>query len=1048
MNHDFLHTAIKIKNRVKTITPLVYRKKIDLAEFKYKKLNDCKKTNLIDANINDDNWGKLAYNELWGEKDLHFVLRNHFQVPKDFGKNVVLYLPIANQQHQLEPETLLYINGKAVAGNDGNHKEILLPKNYCDNKEHTIALAGWTCCPDFDDIRGHQKMFMARCALAEIDLATRELVTMANVTLDTIEVIKDNMPQKQRLLTALNEAFKLLNLMKPFDDKFYDSVPKALQSLKDGIKKAGQSMDVNLTAIGHSHIDVAWLWTLDHTKAKCARTFNTTCHLMDQYKDYKFTQSQPQLYDYVKKDYPELFEKIKKLIKEGRWEPIGGMWVEADCNLSGAEALARQFLLGRQFFAENFGENAETPILFLPDVFGYAYNLPQLIKQADMEYFFTTKIGWNQYNKFPYTTFWWQGLDGTKILTHLGTTQNDEEETKNDFITYNGNGSVWSFYTSWDNAKQKDLHDEVMTTYGFGDGGGGTTKEMIERVKLLKDFPAMPKTKMGTTREFFKKLDEKHGNEFPTHNGELYLELHRGTYTTHAKNKKANRQSEFKIHDAEFLASLATLTDKNYLYPQKQIDETWKLICLNQFHDIIPGSSINEVYVESLKQYEQIGNTLKAIQKEATDAICKNIAAEVIIINPTSFKRTDIGVLNTILKNDETLAVKGKTLLTQSAENKTLVAVENVEPFSVTTAEITKQTEKIQNNLKVTPNLLENELISVKLDNNGDIVGIYDKKNQRQVLAENSIANEFQAFEDRPNEYDAWEIDVFFEDKKYLAKPASSIKVVETGPVRATIEIKRTILNSEYTQRISIRHNSCQIDFDTNINWKENATLLKVAFPVNILSPVATYEIQWGNVQRATHRNTSIEWAQFEMCAQKWADLSENDYGVSILNDCKYGHDIKDNLMRLSLLRSSSSPDKTADRGTHSFKYSLLPHKAKLNETIKQAYYLNDDLIITTGGNCEKENEINATKGMIKTNRDNVIIETIKKAQDGNGFIVRLYEAMRQRSEVTIKTGFKIGKCSLSNIVERDCGKIKAEKNEITMQIKPFQIVTLRIVPA
>ena len=410
--------------------------------------------------------------------------------------------------------------------------------------------------------------------------------------------------------------------------------------------------------------------------------------------------------------------------------------------------------------------------------------------------------------------------------------------------------------------------------------------------------------------DFFRDLEAVSGDRLPVWNGELYFELHRGTYTTQGRSKRANRKSEFLLHDAEFLATLASLLDGKYEYPTAQFRNAWELVCLNQFHDIIPGSSITPVYAEALDQYQEITEIGAAARDAALESIAHQLGGDVLLVNPTSFTRDDLAFWQGPLPTGQVLQrADGTTLPTQAAHGGTWIAAGDLEPFSVTPLRFVEGGAlESTAPLSVTPTLLENATLRVELNGDGDIIRIYDKAKQREVLPNDAIANQLQAFEDRPNDWDAWDIDIHFDDKMWTADPATSIEVVETGSLRATLQIRRRILHSDFVQRISLEHNSSRLDIDTKIDWQERHILLKVAFPVEILAPVATYEIQWGTVQRPTHRNTSWDWARFETCAQKWVDLSEGDYGVSVLNDCKYGHDVRDNVMRVSLLRSPTDP--------------------------------------------------------------------------------------------------------------------------------------------
>jgi alpha-mannosidase len=569
---------------------------------------------------------------------------------------------------------------------------------------------------------------------------------------------------------------------------------------------------------------------------------------------------------------------------------------------------------------------------------------------------------------------------------------------------------------------------------------------MLENVREMAAFPAMPRVRQGPVGEFFRNLESKSGDRLPTWNGELYLEYHRGTYTTQARNKLANRKSEFLLHDAEFLASWAALLDADYEYPADALHKAWELVCLNQFHDIIPGSSIGPVYTESLEQYAEVQETAVTVRDAALSAIARKLGGDLLIVNPTSFARNDLAFWPEQLAAGQCLRCEDSTSIpTQPTADGTWIAAGELPPFSVTPlAVVEAKAPPVNTNLTVTPTLLENDHLRVELNDDGDIIRVYDKANQREVLPAGTIANQFQAFEDRPLTFDAWDVDIFYDDKMWTAAPAVSVQVVEYGPLRATLEVRRRILHSEIVQRISLAYNSPRLDFDTSVDWQERCILLKVAFPVEVLSPVATYEIQWGNVQRPTHHNTSWDWARFETCAQKWVDLSEGGYGVSLLNDCKYGHDMRDNVMRISLLRGTTLPDPQADAGEHRFTYSLLPHAGPWDETtIAAAYALNDPLIVAGGS---KRPPISNLQPLISVDRPNIVVETVKQAEDGDGIIVRLYESQRRRGPVTLSVGFDLTKAWRTDLLEENQATLELNGNSITLSLKPYEIVTLRLV--
>jgi alpha-mannosidase len=1007
----------------------------------------------LEPDVDDSSWRDIPAGTYWGGQNINFVMRGQFSVHADADRKrpLALYLPLGDGGDFSHPEALAYIDGAAYATTDRHHQEFLLAPQHCDGAAYNLVLHGWTGLLDAVFGKSDKQLFMRQCAIVEIDTPTREFVAAARTALEAADLLDGMSPTKTRLYNVLDHAFMALDTREPLGDAFYESVPAALEVLREGIADAGEPLDVEIIAAGHAHIDVAWLWTLGQTRRKAGRSFYTAARLMEQFPDYHFTQSQPQLYDYVRQDYPDLFETMKARVREGRWEPIGGMWVEADCNISGPESLARQFLIGRSFFREHFGEAAESPVLWLPDVFGYAWNLPQLIKLAGLEYFFTIKIGWNQVNKMPYDSFWWQGLDGTKVLTHFSTAPevpwHGHKPDLMNSATYNANLSAFTALGSWAKLKHKESQSTMLMSYGYGDGGGGPTREMNENALELKAFPGLPRLRQGKVIDFFRRLEEESADRLPTWNSELYLEIHRGTYTTQSRNKRANRKSEFLLHDAEFLAAYTSTLDPTFSYPYEAFRQAWELVCLNQFHDIIPGSSIGEVYVESQTQYVEVRRLAEGARDAALDSLAAQVEGDVLLANPTGFSRDDLAFWPGELPDGKGFA---DGVLAQQVDGGVLIACLGLEPYSVGGLQIGDKAPTSfaeVSSLRVEPGLLENEHVRVELNAAGDITRIYDKAAAREVLPEGAIANQWQAFEDRPVNWDAWDIDIFYDDKTFLAEPAEAVRVVEAGPLRATLEIERRILGSRYTQRISLAYNSPQIDISTVIDWREKHIMLKAAFPVDVLSPAATYEVQWGNVQRPTHRNTSWDWARFETCAQKWVDLSEGGYGVALLNDCKYGHDIRDNIIRITLLRSPTQPDPSADQGEHHFTYSLFPHAhdghAPLREIARRAYLLNDPIIATNG---RSKGSRNGLASLVKVS-GSTIVETVKRAEDGNGLIVRFYECNRQRGPIMLEAAFPVKEAHTTNLLEESMGRLEVDGHKVMLDIKPYQIVTVRLVP-
>lgn len=1049
MSHKVRWTSLKIAQRLGLIEPLVYRRKHALPAFRYKTLASPHEAPPVGDNVNDGDWEVIQPKTYWGTWMTDFILRSSFEIPDDWDSKipVALYLPLGDAGDFSHPETLAYIDGQAYAAADRHHQEIRLPDRLRDGQTHRLALHGWTGLGGFETSDPDTKLFMRECAVVQIDLSTREFVAVARVALDVVNQLDDNDPVKGLLFNALDKAFVVLDTRDPLGtDAFYDSVPAALDVLKERIAQAGSPMNVDIIGVGHAHIDVAWLWTLGQTVRKSGRTFSTVLRLMEQYPDYKFSQSQPQLYQYAEQYYPEIFEQIKARVEEGRWEPMGGTWVEPDCNAIGAESLARQFLLGRAYFRKHFGD-VDTPVLWLPDTFGYSWALPQLIKQAGMKYFITHKMSWNQYNQMPHQLLWWQGLDGTRVLTHFLTTPSDWVYLPH-ATTYNAVVNAAEVFGTWKNFRQKETYNELITAYGYGDGGGGPTREMIENIEQFECMPGAPRVRFGTVREFMERLETEAADDLPVWNGEFYLEYHRGTYTSQARNKRNNRKSEFLLHDAEFLASLAALTT-DYAYPYDDINQAWELICLNQFHDILPGSSIGEVYVDSDKDYATIFDLGETVRESALNALAAALPAgsAVLAVNPTSFGGRRVGFLNS---STEGLAgANGNALVTQAVEGGTLVEIPNIPPYSVTGLRAAETTPAPASPVTVEQTkggaVLENNLLRVEFDGSGVITRLYDKQADREVLPQGEQANVLLAFEDRPLNFDAWDIDIFYEDRTERVEGVESFTVTEQGPLRAALRVERRYRSSTISQNIYLYSDSKRIDFDTVVDWHEHHILLKVAFPVDILSPTATFEVQWGNVERPTHRNTSWDSARFETCAHKWADLSETNYGVALLNDCKYGYDVHHNVMRLSLLKSATSPDRNADQGEHRMVYSLLPHTGDWRaEVVSAAYDLNDPLILRR---VDASNSgASLPSSLVSVDAPNVVIETVKMAEDGSGLIVRLFENERSRGKVRVKAGFPLSAAYLCNLLEENERELAVEGDSVQIELTPYQIQTLRLV--
>lgn len=1014
MHHRIRWTEQRIERRLGELAGLRYKRSQQLPAFSYRALPgpDTPPPLTEDSGA----WEELRPGQAWGAWNTNFVLRCQLDWPQ-WGE--ALYLPLGESGDFSHPEALLYIDEHAVAGVDRHHQEIRLRLSA---GSHRLALHGWTGRGGFPEPDPQRRLCLEPCRVVALDHGLEEFLGLARCALGLARQLEERDPARGGLLNALEAAFQNLE----------GGWPTA--RLQEDIARAGHPLDVRLWATGHAHLDLAWLWTYAQGRHKAARTFHTVSHLMEEFPDFRFTQSQPALYDWIRQDHPALFARIQDRVREGRWEPTGGMWVEADTNLSGAETLVRQLTLGQRFYRRHFGERA-TPILWLPDVFGYPACLPQLMVSAGLQYFFTIKIGWSQYNRLPFDSFWWEGLDGTRILTSFSTTPClDDPDGARNVSTYNALANPEAIVGSWTNALQKEHQRDLIMTYGYGDGGGGPTREMLENLATMASVPSAPKTRHGSALEFFRSLEANSGHLLPRWRGELYLELHRGTYTSQARIKRANRSLERSLHNAEALACLADA--------RIDLESAWQKLCLNGFHDVLPGSSIAEVYEDAARLYKEAEEEVRLAQAPLLETLAARLGGDLLLTNTTSFARTHPALIpwSRLAKDD---CGYPRRWPSQSGVEGLWVACP-LEPYSIEPVELGSDGPvAIETGLRVGPTLLENALLRVELDSQGDILRIFDKTRQREVLA--APGNQWQAFEDRPLDWDAWDVDIFFDDTVWQSEPATRIEVLEQGPLVASLEIERQIRSSRYRQRIRLAYNSARLDFETWIDWRERHTLLKVAFPVEVRSAAASYGIQWGAVERPTHRNTSWDWARFEVCAHRWADLSEGDYGVSLLSNSQYGYDVRDNVLRLSLLRGATWPDPEADQGEHHFTYSLLPHTGRWGtSTICQGYLLDIPVFVFASTGAPAEPGLH----LVRTDVPWAVIETVKPAQDGRGLIVRLYESQQCRGPVRLSTGFALGQAFLCDLMEENEEPLEVESHFLQVELKPFQIVTLRLIKA
>lgn len=972
----------------------------------------------------------------WYGLDRHYWFKTTYTVPKELdGKPMWMHVKtqIDEWDDAKNPQFLLFVNGEVVQGVDMNHREVFLQKEAKAGEELVLELQAYTGIL--------HKEFNLMVEMQEVDADIEKLYYDLWVPLAAFSRMEKDDKTRRDIENILNNTVNILDLRTPYSENFYRTLKVALEYIAQALYSdmAGYK-DVIATCIGHTHIDVAWWWTVAQTREKVGRSFATVLKFMEEYPNYRFMSSQPQLYAFLKERYPELYEKVKVLVDEKRWEPEGGMWIEADCNLTSGESLVRQFMHGKKFFKEEFG--LDNKILWLPDVFGYSGALPQIMKKCGIDYFMTTKLAWNQFNKIPYDTMRWRGIDGSEVLTHLITTLGVNQPIKDFFTTYNGMLHPDSIMGGWMRYQNKDINNDILVSYGYGDGGGGPTREMLETsIRMEKGVKGIPTVRQEFARTYFDELNErvKDSNRLPVWEGEFYFEYHRGTLTSMARNKKSNRRAELALMDLELLS---VLTKDKVAYPTEDLDRIWKLVLINQFHDILPGSSIKEVYEVTKEEYQQIEKELAETIWERTKVISSE-GEGVTLFNTTGMLRNDIVNLGNC--SEEVLVDEaGTEYEVQQTSEGAVAYVENIPSKGYKVLKGAKKSSAEVTNpfTLVNDYLLETPFYTVELDKQGMFTRIYDKEFDREVIQAGERANLLRMYEDKPIYFDNWDIDIYHTEKFWDIDNVESMEWTEVGAVRAALLITRKESNSTIQQTIYFYGNSRKIEFKTYVDWKEHQTLLKVHFPVAVHTDEATFDVQFGNLTRKTHQNTSWDVARFESCGQKWMDLSEGHYGVSLLNDCKYGHSVKDSNMALTLIKSGIEPNPTTDQEEHFFTYAIYPHGEnwKQAKTVAEAYKLNQPVLVAEGVAAEKE------YSFATINQSNVILETVKEAEDKKGTILRMYESENSytKAKLTVNTAFT--KAYICNLLEETESEATVNGTVIDVVIKPYEVVTVKLV--
>ncbi len=1012
----------------------------------------------------------IEVGEAWHSRDFPVSLGFEVRVPKSWADKPV------NVRFKVGGEGKLSLNGQLIGGLNPFHLEHrILNKAKADEVLHFEIEAvpkGLFGTPNLEP-----KLEEARLVLPDLELrglledfaaahdAAKTLLKngrgeIAGLICDALEkalshlelprtpsenylarVVKD--PRAASVIASIWDEWRFDAAPLELPDAFRKRIPtkrKAFAAAIETIKERYPS-EGKLFVSGHAHIDLAWLWTFEETRRKARRTFGTVLSLMERYPNFHFNQSSAQAYAFVEQDDPALFKRIQARVKEGRWDLVGGMWVEPDGNLLSGESWARQLLYGQRYFRAKFNQTLK--VCWLPDTFGYSANLPQILRQGGIDCFFTTKLNWNETNPFPYDLYHWEGIDGSRVIAHSFLNPGEG---------YNGNIAALDLAGTWKNFKGKRQFDTSLFSFGWGDGGGGPTEEMLERYERLKDFPGLPKLETGRVQELYKRVEKEveAGLELPVWVGEQYLELHRGTYTTQAKTKWFHRRLEHGLVEAESACTLAWKL-MGLSYPQDDFYQAWTTLLRHQFHDVLPGSSVRAVYEAA---HAELGATLQTVENLRDQALAKLSAnikleqpkaiAKMVVWNLTLSERPlRLKIPKPSKDSFHLLSPDGLELAYQELEDQIVVSNSGLTVPSMgylTLAVMAGKPQKIKSELKASATTLENELLRINISSDGTLQSVFDKTVAREILA--GRGNQIWAYTDIPREWDAWEIDAKYAQDGVELLATSKPKLEHSGTLEACILVERRFENAVIEQRYRLRSGARRLDIETHIRWQGRRTMLRALFPLELRSHEAWYETAFGAIARPTHRNTSWDAARFEVNAHRWADLSEAGYGVSLLNDGKYGHSAHKNVLGLTLLRSPVFPDPLAEEGEHHFTYSIYPHEGDWRgHTILEAHDLNAPLqacvVPASSGKWS------LSQSFMQIGGNGLRLSSLKKAEDSDDIVLRLYEAVGGRGSAKLETELDVKKAVNINFLEDQITSSNAAGFEVNYT--PFSVISLKL---
>ena len=975
--------------------------------------------------------------DIWGGEGVYCWFKTAYTVPQEFAGKALYLRPRVGGY-----EAMLWVDGKPfgtfatkiVVTGHGNH--------YCDMLVKTPK-AGQEISIDLEFYAGHYVMGMMplevyphsdfRFPFDSLDLCTKN-ERIANfyfnlrVLNELIEVLDEKSYRRAELVNTMLELHEVLY----YDpacvsrEDFYAALDQGQKIMAPALARHNSSTAPSVGIIGHSHMDTAWLWHVGETIKKCARTYSNQLNLMEQYPEYKFIQSSAYHGEMIREHYPELFERIRQKVLEGRYEPNGGVWVECDCNITSGESMIRQFLWGQRFTRKYFGYTSDA--FWLPDTFGYSAAIPQIMQGCGVKYFLTTKMAWNDTNQFPYDTFYWKGIDGTSVFAHLNKTH--VWPAPKDFYQY-----VYDV-KSPDAIRQKHVANRKLISYGFGDGGGGPQFEMIEIARRCRDLEGCPKAEHTTVSHFMSELERSVKNP-DTYNGELYLELHRGTLTNQHQIKRNNRLSEIALHNLEYL-TVYNAVENHETASDEAFRDLQCTLLVNQFHDILPGTCIPRAHKESLAQTgELLEKSAALIRRAAAPARAEE---QITVINPTSFPRNEVIYIDYV----PGMRVKGDYLqqITDTLQDGRKLAVAGVEipPYGSVVLTLEPGSLDGRSPFGISGRDLVTPFAQVTFDERGFMKSFIDTEANRELAGPGYPLNTFLIAEDLPAEWDNWDVDADLQLKFKDSVQFIASEVVSKGAVELRIRNRYQLTEkSKLVQDVIFYASSPLVKFETMIDWQDDHRFLKTAFDTSIFSDFVRQEIQFGYLKRPTTRNNDVDKAKFEVLNHKYTDLSEPRYGVSILNDSKYGISAYEGQLRLSLHKGGLRPDFNGDKGEHYCEYGFLPHCGGFSaeSVIAPAYAFNYKPIILPGSR--------KMASLLQSGASNVVIETVKPCEDSaHAFIVRVYEAEGAYTHTDLRLGFAPKAVELTNMLEEKVQELPAA-GSVKLTFRPFEIKTLKI---